>query len=320
MERGRWRKRPFEGRGERCDGSFARSLEFIGETLRRCARHSVDTQSAALAFYTLFALAPVLLVVVSIARRFFGEGHVQSEIVRQFQGVMGRDAGLAVAAVLEKAAGPGIGAGSGGIAGIVAFVLGATAVFIQLQEALNRVWEVAPRPGSMFRSLLKKRFVSFGLVLVVGFLLFVSLTLSAGLLALTDFLAAQVPLPVALVTLGNEVLSFLVLAVLLALVYRVLPDANLEWQDVGIGAVVTSLLFSIGKWLIGFYLGRTTVASQFGVAGSLVVILLWVYYESYILLLGAELTAVYSSRYRRRPVKPESGATSASEPVAQQLR
>ena len=286
-------------------------LEFFGETLHRCVRHSVDTQSAALAFYTLFALAPVLLVVVSIARRFFGEGRVHSEIVRQLQSVMGPDAGRAVATVLEKAAGPGIGAVPGGIAGIVAFVLGATAVFIQLQEALNRVWEVAPRPGPMFRSLLKRRIVSFALVLVVGSLLLVSLTLSASLMALTDFLTAQIPLPAALITLGNEVLFFLVFTVLIALIYRVLPDANLEWKDVGIGAVVTSILFSIGKWLIGFYLGGTTVGSRFGVTGSLVVIFLWIYYASYVVLFGAELTAVYSSRHRRHRVTPESGAACA---------
>ena len=274
-------------------------LEFLGETLHRCVLHSVDTQSAALAFYTLFSLAPVLLVVGSIARRFFGEGRVHHEIVRQFQGVMGPDAGLAVASVLEKAAGLGIGAGPGGIAGIVVLLLGATAVFLQLQEALNQVWEVPPRPGPMFRSLLKRRFVSFALLLAVGFLLLVSLTLSAALMAFTDFLTAQILLPVPLITLGNEILSFLVFTVLIALIYRVLPDANLEWQDVGIGAVVTSILFSIGKWLIGFYLGQTTVASRFGVAGSVVVILLWIYYASFIVLFGAELTAVYSSRYRR---------------------
>jgi membrane protein len=294
-------------------------LELFGEIFHRCALHSVDTQSAALAFYTLFSLTPVLLVVASIAGRFFGDTRVHTEIVRQFQDVMGPDAGLAVAAVLEKSAGPGIGATPGAIAGIVAFVLGVTAVFIQLQEALNRVWEVAPRPGSVFRSLLKKRFVSFALVLAVGFLLLVSLTLSAGLMALTTFLTARIPFPVALISLGNEVLSFLVLSVLIALIYRVLPDAHLEWRDVALGAVVTSILFSVGKWLIGFYLGQTSVASRFGAAGSLVVILLWVYYASCIVLFGAELTAVYSSRYRRLPPRPESGARHAGAPAGQDV-
>lgn len=291
--------------------AFREIVAFLGETLRRCALHSIDTQSAALAYYSLFALTPVLLVILSIARRFFAEGQTRGEMVRQLQGLMGPDTGLAVAALLETTAAPGVEAVPIGTAGLVLLVLGATAVFIQLQEALNRVWEVAPRPGSVFGSLLKKRLVSFGLVVTVGFLLFVSLLLSAGLMALTDAISSRVPLRLGLVTLGNEVLSFLVLAVLLGLVYRILPDAKLEWRDVGLGAVVTSLLFSAGKWLIGFYLGRTTTASQFGVAGSLVVVLLWVYYESTILLFGAELTAVYSSRYRRRSVTPESGATKA---------
>ena len=286
-----------------------RILGFLGETLGRCVLHSVDTQSAALAFYALFALAPSLLVAVSVGRRFLGEGRVHAEVVRQFQGVMGADAGLAAATFLEKAAGPGIEAGFGAVAGIVAFVLGSTAVFIQLQEALNRVWEVAPKPGSVFRSLLKKRLASFVLVVAVGFVLLVSLVLSARLLALTDFLTAEIRLPAALVTAGNEGLSFLVLTVLLALVYRVLPDAVLEWGDVGLGALVTSLLFSAGKWLIGLFLGLTAVASRFGVAGSLVLLLLWVYFASTIVLFGAELTAVNSRRRRRIPVRPGPGAT-----------
>ena len=289
-----------------------RTVDFFGETLHRCVHHGIDTQSAALAFYTLVSLAPVLLVVGTIARRFFGEGRVQVEIVRQFQGVMGPDAGLVVAGILEKAAGPGAGAGPIGITGIVTFVLGATAVFIQLQEALNRVWEVAPRPGPMFRSLLTKRFLSFGLVLSFGFLLLFSLTLSAGLVAFTDYLTARIPVPVPLITFANEVLSFLVLAVLIALVYKVLPDAKLDWEDVAIGSILTSILFSAGKWLIGFYLGRATMAAQFGVAGSLVVLLLWVYYESFILLFGAEVTAVYSSLYGKHRVTPAPGATRAS--------
>ncbi len=300
--------------------AFREVVAFVGETLRRCVLHATDTQSAALAFYSLFALAPVLLVVLSVARRYFAEGQARREIVRQLQGVMGPETGSAVAALLEKAAGPGPGADSLGVAGVVVLVLGATAVFIQLQEALNGVWEVVPRPGSVFRSLLRKRLVSFGLILIVGLLLFISLVLSASLMALTDLLSAEIPLRVAFVTFANEVLSFLVLAVLLGLIYRVLPDANLEWKDVGLGAVVTSLLFSIGKWLIGFYLARTTAASQFGVAGSLVVVLLWVYYESFILLLGAEVTAVYSSRYRHRPVTPAPGATGAGTLPARIVR
>lgn len=285
----------------------------FGETLHRCVLHSVDTQSAALAFYSLLALAPALLAVVSVGGRFLTERRVHGEIVRQLGDVMGPEASRAVVAVLEKVSDPDNGAGPGGIAGIVVLLLGTTAVFLQLQEALNRVWEVAPRPGTMLRALLKRRVVSFTLVLAAGLLLLVSLTFSAGLMALTDLLTARMPFPVALITLGNETLSFVVLTILLTLIYRVLPDAKLEWQDVAIGAVVTSTLFSIGKWLIGVVLGWSAVASQFGIVGSVVVILMWVYYESYILLFGAELTAVYSSRYRPHPVRPEAGATLAGQ-------
>lgn len=298
-------ERPAE-RGPR--PALRRIREFLGETLHRCAIHATDTQSAAIAFYTLFSLVPVLLAASSMARRFLGEREAGRQIARQLQGIMGSNAGLAVEALLERAPRPETGVGYGGVLGIVVFVLGATAGFIQLQEALNRVWEVAPRPGQMLRSFLRRRLLSFGLVLTFGLLAFVSMTLSAALLALTDFLATRVPIPLALVTFGNEVLSFLVLAVLIALVYRVLPDARLEWWDVRVGAVASSALFSIGKWAIGFYLGRSAAATQFGVAGSLAVVLLWVYYASYILLFGAELTAVYSSRYRRQPVTPEPGA------------
>jgi membrane protein len=285
----------------------------FGETLHRCVLHSVDTQSAALAFYSLLALAPALLAVVSFGGRFLTEVRVHAELVRQLTGVMGPEASRAVVAVLEKVSDPETGAGPVGIAGILVLLLGTTAVFLQLQEALNRVWEVAPRPGTMLRALLKRRVVSFALVLAAGLLLLVSVTFSAGLMALTDLLTARIPFPVALITLGNEALSFVVLTVLLTLIYRVLPDAKLEWQDVAIGAVVTSTLFSTGKWLIGVVLGWTAGASQLGVVGSVVVILMWVYYESYIVLFGAELTAVYSSRYRPHPVRPEAGATLAGQ-------
>ena len=286
-------------------------LGFLGETLKRSAQHSVDTQSAALAFYTLFSLAPALLVVGTLTRRLLGEERIRGEIARQLQGLMGPDAGLAAASLLGKAAGSGAVPGPIGIVGIVASILGATAVFIQLQEALNQVWEVAPRRGQMFRALLRKRLVSFVLVLAVGVLILFSFVLSAGLFALTNLVAAEVPLRVALIAIGNEGLFLLMFSVLIAVIYRVLPDAKLEWRDVGLGAVVTSVLFSIGKWLIGLYLARAGATASFGAASSLVVILLWVYYESAILLVGAEATAVYSTRYRRHRVIPEPGATVA---------
>lgn len=301
--------------GRRRRGAARALRDGLGETLRRCVSHSIDTQSAAIAFYTLFAFAPALLLAVAIARRFFSEGEVRLELVRKFQDLMGRDGGLAVAALLEKATGPGVGGGPAGIPGVAALVLGTMAVFIQLQEALNQVWEVAPRPGTVFGALLRKRLLSFVIVLAAGVLLLVSLVLSAGLLALTDYLTTEIPLRVTIVALGNEVLSFLVVGLLIALVYRVLPDAQLEWRDVALGAALTSLLFSAGKWLIGLYLARPTAASQVGIAGSLVVVLMWLYYESTIFLFGAEVTAVLSSRRRGHPPAPEPGAASVAATI-----
>jgi membrane protein len=278
------------------------TLDLLQEIQRRCARHAIGTESAALAFYTLFLLAPILLVVGSIAGRVLGSGGVHDQVVRQLQSLMGADAGLRVATALEKAARVGIGAGAGAlIAGVVAFIVGVTATFVQLQAALDQVWEVAaPRTrGQSVRFLVESRLVSFLLVLLIGFLLVASLALSAGLVALTVALTAHAPFAVALATLGNEVLSFSVFTVLVALIYRTLPDAKLAWRDVATGAIVTSILFSVGKWLIALYLARSAVASRFGAAGTWVVILLWVYYTSYIVLFGAELTAVHSGRNRR---------------------
>ncbi len=286
-------------------------LGFFGEAMHRCVLHGADTQSAALAFYAVFTLAPALPVVVGIAGDLVGEGRVHGAIVHQLRGVMGPSAAQAVSAMLGRGAGAGPGSWSGAVAAIGAFFLGAMAVFIQLQEALNRVWEVGPRPGTLIRSILKRRLVSFVLVLAVGLVLLVSLTLSYGLATLTGFVAARIPFPVGMITLGNEVLSFLVVTILIALIYRVLPDANLDWRDVGIGAVVTSTLFSIGKILIGLYLGWSSSPSRFGAAGALAAFLLWVYCESYVLLFGAEVTAVYSSRFRRHPPIPEGAAANA---------
>lgn len=283
-------------------------LDFSTQVLRRCVLHSLDTQSAALAFYALFLLAPLLLVSVSIAGQLFGEGRVHGAVVAQLQEIMGPGAGRALSSALRRATGPGAAASPGGIAGIVALVLGSTAVFLQLQEALNRIWEVAPTPRPMLHSLLRRRLLSFALVLAAGALVFVSLTLGTGLAALAASPAARSPLPVALLTLGNELLSFLGLAALLALVYRVLPDAALGWHDVVFGAIASAILLSTGKWLIAAFLGGSALGSQFGVGGSLVVLLLWIYCDSYVLLFGAEVTAVYSARYRRRPVTPETGA------------
>lgn len=284
-----------------------RWTKMLAEVAANWTRHGASAQSAALAFYTIFSLAPVLVVVVALAGSIFSEEAVRGEIYQEFQGLMGPEAALLVQEVLQSAARPA----SGRIAtlmGIGTLLFGATAVFVQLQEALNRVWEVAPKPGAVFTTLLRKRLLSFAILLGAGFLLMVSLVLSAALSVVSSRLEALLPIDLGLLQAFNFLLSFLLITLLFALIYRLLPDVRLQGRDVMLGAVATSLLFVIGKTLIGLYLGRTTVASAYGAAGSLVVILLWVYYSSLIFFLGAEITWVHSRQHGAAQAPPEEGA------------
>ena len=279
----------------------------LSEIAANWNRHGASAQSAALAFYTIFSLAPILVVVIAVAGAVFGEEAVRGQIFNEFQGLMGSQAALLIQEVLRSAAQPASGL-IATLLGIGTLLFGATAVFVQLQDALNRVWEVAPKPGAVFTTLLRKRLLSFAILLGVGFLLMVSLVMSAALSALSSRLEALLPVDVELLQVFNFLLSFVLITLLFALIYRLLPDVRLAGRDVLLGAVATSLLFVLGKTAIGFYLGRTTVASAYGAAGSLVVVLLWVYYSSLIFFLGAELTWVWSRHHRAGHAPPEEGA------------
>jgi membrane protein len=287
--------------------------EVIRETVGSWTASSAPTQSAALAFYTLFSMAPVLVVAVSIAGAVFGEAATRAEIEHQVAALAGTQSAEAVRSVLDASARPQLRSWAG-LFGALALLVGATAVFVQLQDALNAVWEVKPKPGRLVRNFLKKRLLSFGLVLAVGFLLLVSLVLSAALSALGAYATRALAMPPAALDVANFVLFFVVLGVLFGLMFKLVPDAVIRWRDVAVGAVVTALVFSIGKTLIGLYLGRSGVASVYGVAGSLVLLLLWVYYSSMILLMGAGFTRVWSRRYRPLGVIPEPGAKKAPAP------
>jgi membrane protein len=285
----------------------------VRETVVHWLASGAATQSAALAFYTLFSLAPVLVVAVAIAGAVFGEAATQLEIAHQVGSLFGAEAAESVRQVLASAARPDV-RGWAGVVGALTLLLGASAVFGQLQDALNAVWEVKPKPGRLVRDFLEKRLLSFGLVLAFGFLLLVSLLLSAALNAFGAYLQRRVGLAPAVLDAVNFAVFFAVISVLFGLIYRVLPDAVIAWRDVAVGAVVTALIFSIGKLLIGIYLGRSGVASVYGVAGSLVLLLLWVYYSSMIVLLGAGFTRVWSRRYRPLGVIPEPGAARRTGP------
>jgi membrane protein len=248
---------------------------------------------ASLAYYTLFAIAPVLLVAIAIAGLAFGPESVRGELTGQLRELLGPDGAAAVQALLEGASRRQAGVVAT-VVGSVTFVLAATGAFLELQAVLNSIWRVTPEPTLDPKGFLISRARSFGIVLAIGFLLLVSLAVSAALAALASWLGRIAPsLP--WVWQGvNVVLSFAVTAALFALLFKTLPDVKLEWGHVGVGAVVTAALFTVGKQVIGLYLGRSATASSYGAAGSVIVLLLWVYYSSQIVLLGAEFTRLYA--------------------------
>jgi membrane protein len=266
---------------------------------------NAPAMGAALAYYTVFALAPLLIIVIAIAGLVFGREAAQGHILSQVSGLIGVEGGLAVQAMLESARQPGPGIVAGGI-GLILLIFASTGVFIQLQDSLNRIWRVVPKPGRGILGILRDRLLSFLMVIVAGFLLLVSLVLSAALAALGKFFSYLLPVPEAVLQGINFLLSFAVITLLFAMIYKILPDAKISWSDVWIGAAVTSLLFSLGKFLIGLYLGKSSVSSAYGAAGSLVIILVWVYYSAQILLYGAEFTAVYAIKYGSRIVPTEN--------------
>ncbi len=274
---------------------------------------NVPRLGASLAYYTLFALSPVLLVATAIAGLVFGPNAVRGEIVGQIQGLVGRQGAEAVQAMLEGAARPSSSIPAT-IIGLVTFFLGATGAFLELQTALNAIWRVKPRPGVSVTLFLKQRLVSFGLVVGVGFLLLVSLLVNAGLAALSRYLGNIFPTLTALWEAANVLVSLFVITLLFAMVYKVLPDVRLRWRDVWVGSVVTGGLFSIGKQVIGLYLGSSTMASSYGPAGSVVVLLVWVYYSAQVVLLGAEFTRFYVERFRGQP-PPEKYAQPEPAPA-----
>jgi membrane protein len=268
---------------------------------------------ASLAYYTLFAIAPVLLVATAIAGMVFGAEAVRGEIVGQLDQLVGREGALAVQSLLEGASQRRAGIVATIIGGI-AFVIAATGAFLELQVALNTIWRVKLNPTLNFRALLIDRLRSFGLVVAIGFLLLVSLAVTAGIAALDAWLSSLSPGFPAVWRVVSILLSLVVTTGLFALLFGVLPDVRLRARDVMAGAFVTAVLFTVGQQLIGLYLGQSGIASSYGAAGSMMILLLWVYYSCQILLFGAEFTRVYALRHGARPA-PESFAVKDPQPV-----
>jgi membrane protein len=266
---------------------------------------------AALAYYTVFSLAPMLLIVIGVAGLVWGREAVQGQLVGQLQGLVGPQGGQMIQTMIANAGKHGAGV-LATIVGLVTILFGATGVFVQLQNALNHIWEVEPKPGGGIWGFVRNRLVSFGMILGAGFLLLVSLVISAAMAFIDRWADSLGGAGQVLARILSFAVSFAVVTLLFALIYKYLPDVKITWRDVMIGAVVTALLFTAGKFLIGLYVAKSSVASSYGAAGSLVVLLLWVYYSAQIVFLGAEFTQVYASRYGSQ-IEPADNAVPVVE-------
>jgi membrane protein len=286
------------------------TIQLAKKTVQSFIDDGCTTMGASLAYFTVFSLAPLLLTVISIAGLALGKASVQASLQDQIAGLIGSDAAKQVQTMLTHATQSTSGGVLGTVIGVVLLLAGATGTFGSLQDALNRVWKVKPDPKrGGIRGFIGKRVLSFGMVLGVAFLLLVSMVISAALAGIGSWAKGYLPASLTggvLVGL-NFLVSFAVTAALFAAIFKVLPDARNRWGDVWLGACVTSLLFTLGKLGIGFYLAKSATASAYGAAGSFVLIVLWLYYASLILLAGAEFTKEWMS-HTENPPKPESGA------------
>jgi membrane protein len=267
-----------------------------------------QSMGAALAFYTMFSIAPLLLIVISIAGAVFGEDAARGEIYQQLDGLLGTPGALAVEELLEGA-GRRVDNAAAAAVGVVLLFVGATSVFAELQDALDRIWRAPARvQRSGVWAFVRGRLLSFGMILGIGFLLMVSLAVSAGLAALGKWCDPSGSGWASVANAVEVTLSLVLTTSVFAMVYKTMPRARIDWADVWIGAAVTSLLFLVGKYLIGVYIGRSGISTGFGAAASLVVVLLWVYYSAQIFLFGAEFTWAYSHLFGSRKGQPFMGA------------
>jgi membrane protein len=286
---------------------LSETWKLLNDTVLSFIEDEALSRGAAIAFYTVTSLAPVLLIVIATAGLAFGQDAAQNAIIEQLSGLMGPQA----AEVLQSAVASASGASSGIIAtivGMTTLMITASGVFGELQSTLNAIWKAEPIGLTTVSRLIRARAASLGLVAALGFLLMVSLVVSAALTAFGNYLNSVLPFGELLLPAMHFVVSLLLISVLFAAIYKVLPDRHLEWRDVVVGGIVTAILFNIGKSLIGWYIGSSAVASSYGAAGALIVLLLWVYYSIQIFLLGAEFTKIYANRHG-------SGRTAMTEMV-----
>jgi membrane protein len=295
-------------RGLRATGSLIR------QTFQEWNNDNGPRLGAALSYYTVFSMAPLLLLVIAIAGLAFGRAAAEGRIFTELSGLLGPDAARLVQLAVAKANKPRGGL-IGAAIGAVVLLGGATGVVVELQGAINTVWKLVPKSNRGVWRLVRTRLLSLGMVLALGFLLLVSLAVSAGLAALSGWLRKFIGDAVLIGWVLDGVIALAAISTLLAVLYKFLPDARVAWRDVWVGAIATAFMFLLGKYLIGLYVAKASVASAFGAAGSLAALLVWVYYSAQIVLLGAELTRLYANRFGAK-VRPSDEALPAEE-VAQ---
>ena len=271
--------------------------EVLKITVSGFSNDKVMKLSAALAYYTIFSIGPLLIVIVSISSLFFGRDAIEGTIYGQIEGFVGHDAALQLQQIIKSAAIGGKGTVAA-VIGIVTLLIGATSMFAEMQDSINTIWGLKPKPKAAWLILVKNRLLSFGVIGSLGFLLLVSLAISGLTEAFSDRLKNYFPhITVIIFYIVNLAITFGVISALFAVIFRVLPDAKIEWKDVMAGAIATAVLFMAGKFAISFYISKSNVGSTYGTAGSLVVLLVWIYYSSVILYFGAEFTKAYAIKY-----------------------
>jgi membrane protein len=283
---------------------------FIKQIGSEWSKDSVPRLGAALAYYTTLSLAPLLVIALSVAALFLGNQAASDQVNKQLSALVGAEGGKAIQDIIANAKEPKVG-GIATVLSIATLLVGAAGVFGELQSSLNKIWGVQPKEGRGVWGFLRDRFFSFAMVLGIVFLLLVSLVLNTALSAITKFFYAAPDSAAIVGQIVDFVVSLVVITGLFALMFKLLPDVKMAWRDVWLGAFVTSLLFNLGKVAIGLYLGRSSMASSYGVAGSFVVLLVWLFYSAQILFLGAEFTEVYANRYGSRIVPDDNAKLAA---------
>jgi membrane protein len=290
----------------------------IKDTVENFIADNALSRGASIAYYTLFAIAPVLLIIVAVAGLAFGQDAAEGAIVAQLGGLMGDTTAKAIEEMVKSAGNRPAGIVAT-IVGVGALVLTATGVFGEVQSSMNAIWKAKPRSSTLSR-LVRARLASLGLVLTSGFLLTVSLAVSAALEGLSKYIRGLFPGADLTLQIFDFIVSTALISAMFAAIYKILPDKPIVWRDVAIGAVVTTLLFDVGKYLIGLYISQTDVASSYGAAGGLIVLLVWIYYTAQIFLFGAEFTYAYANRFGSHTRTSAKSAAEVAQPTSPPAR